>query len=84
MSYKVIPERNHDHDLKFTGIALKKIKMTVPPTIREYGSYEDIIKIFVTSQPTSFNSLELLNLDELRKTNVEDRTNRLNNHKLDD
>lgn len=81
---EVIPERNHDHDLKFTGIALKKIKMTVPPAMSGYGSCEDIIKVFVTSQPTSFDSLELPNLDEVGKTNVGDRTNRPNNHESDD
>ena len=84
LSYEVIPERNHDHDSKFTGIALKKIKMTVPPAISGYGSCEDIIKVFVTSRPSSFDWLELPNLDELGKTNVGDRTNRPNYHESDD
>ena len=49
MSYEVIPERNYNHDLKFTGISSKKIKMTVPPAMTGNGSCEDIIKVFVTS-----------------------------------
>ncbi|KAL8800740.1 MAG: hypothetical protein Q9182_004945 [Xanthomendoza sp. 2 TL-2023] len=84
MSYEVIPERNHDGDLKFIGISSKKIKMTVPPAMSGYGSCEDIIKVFVTSQPTSFDSLELPNLDELGKTNVGDKTNRPNSHESGD
>ena len=81
-SYEAIPERNND--LKFTGVSPKKIKMTVPPAISGYGSCEDVIKIFVTSQPTSFGSLELPNLDELGKTNVGDRVSRPSNHESDD
>ena len=80
MSYEVILEHNHNHDLKFTGISSKKIKMIVPHVMSEYDSCENIIKIFVTSQLTSFNSLELSNLDKIDKTNVEDRTNHSNNH----
>ena len=41
MSYEVISERNHD--LKFTGISSKKIKMTVSFAMSEYDSCEDII-----------------------------------------
>jgi len=84
MSYEVIPERNRDDDLKFTGISSKKIKMTVPPAMSGYGSCEDIMKVFVTSLPTSFDSFELPNLDELGKANVGDRTNRPNNHESED
>ena len=84
MSHEVIPERNHDRDLKFTGISSKKIKMTVPPAMSDYGSCEDIIKVFVTSQPTSFDSLELPNIDELGKIIVGDRIPRPNNHESED
>lgn len=84
LSYEVIPKRNYDRDLKFTGISSKKIKMTVPPAMSRYGSCEDIIKVFVTSQPTSFDSLELPNLDELGKTNVGDRTSRPNSYESED
>ena len=84
MSPEIIPERHHDCDSKFTGMASKKIKMTVPPTMKDYGSCEDIIKVFVTSQPTSFDLLELPNLDELGKTNVGDRTDRPDNDELED
>jgi hypothetical protein len=39
----------------------KKMKMVVPPEARVQGltSQEDIVKVFVTSRPTSFASLEL-------------------------
>ena len=81
-SYESIPERNHD--LGFTGMSSKKIRMTVPPAMSGYGSCEDIIKVFATSQPTSFDSLELPNLDELGKANVEDRMCRPSNHGVED
>ncbi|CAF9941264.1 MAG: hypothetical protein HETSPECPRED_003035 [Heterodermia speciosa] len=81
-SYEAIPERNND--LRFTGVSPKKIKMTVPPAISGYGSCEDVIKVFVTSQLTSFGSLELPNLDELGKTNVGDRVSRPSNDESDD
>ncbi|CAP61499.1 uncharacterized protein PODANS_4_1180 [Podospora anserina S mat+] len=63
-TYKVIP--SHMGDVAFQGSSSKKlIKVTVPPLLTEYGSCEDIIKIFVTSQPTSFDLLEPPNIDEL-------------------
>ena len=81
-SYEAIPERNDD--LRFTGVSPKKIKMTVPPAIGGYGWCEDVIKVFITSQSTSFGSLELPNVDELGKTNVGDRVSRPSNHESDD
>ena len=81
-SYEAIPERNHD--LGFTGMSSKKIRMTVPPAMSGYGSCEDIMKVFVTSQPTSFDLLELPNLDELGKTKIGDRMSRPSNHGLED
>ncbi|KAL7798571.1 putative caspase [Trichoderma ceciliae] len=70
-TYEAIPPRNGDQG--FTGIFLKKIQMTVPPVMHKYGSCEDIIKVFVTSQPTSFESLELPNLGELASIRTLDR-----------
>ena len=58
--------------------------MTVPPAMNEHDFCEDIVKIFVTSQPTSFDLLELPPLDELGKMNVGDRTSRSNNHESED
>jgi len=81
-SYESIPERN-DY-LGFTGKSSKRIKMTVPSAMREYGLCEDIMKVFVTSQSTSFDSLELPNLDEIGKTNVGDRMSRPSNHGSED
>ena len=84
LSYEVISEHNHNHDLKYTEMTIKKIKMTISSAMSEYNLCENIIKIFVTFQSTSFDLLELSNLDELDKTNVEDRTNHSNNHESDD
>ena len=81
-SYESIPQRNTG--LFFTGMSSKKIKMTVPPTMNGYGSCEDIIKVFVTSQPTSFDSLELPKLDELGKTSVRNRISRPSNDGSED
>jgi len=81
-SYESIPKRNHD--LGFTGMSSKKIRMTVSPAMSGYGSCEDIIKVFATSQPTSFDSLELSNLDGLGKANVGDRMCRPSNHGVED
>jgi hypothetical protein len=74
-TYEAIPARKvlRNGDVEFTGTSARKIKMTVPFVMHEYGSCEDIIKVFVTSQPTSFDSLELPNLDELAETNAGDR-----------
>jgi hypothetical protein len=58
--------------------------MTVPPIMSGYGSCEDIIKVFITSQPTLFDLLELLNLNELGKIKIEDRISRPSNHGLED
>jgi hypothetical protein len=74
-TYEAIPARKvlRNGDVEFTGTSARKIKMTVPSVMHKYRSCEDIIKVFVTSQPTSFDSLELPNLDELVKTNAGDR-----------
>ncbi|KAL9609951.1 MAG: hypothetical protein Q9167_005324 [Letrouitia subvulpina] len=81
-SYESIPKCNPD--LGFKGMSSKKIRMAVPPAMSGYGSCEDIIKVFVTSQPTSFDSLELPNLDELGKASVRDRISRPSNDRSED
>ena len=81
-SYEKIPQYNPD--LSFSGMSSKKIKMTVPPSMYGYGSCEDIIKVFVTSHPTSFDLLELPKLDELGKTSVGDRIGYTGNNGLED
>ena len=50
--------------------------MTVPDVGDQRGSCTDVIKVFVTSQPTSFESLELPGINELVPTkSAENRTN---------
>jgi Caspase domain len=56
-SYKVIPPKNGEQG--FTGTFKKKLKTVVPSEMRSHRQCEDIIKVFVTSQPTSFDLLEL-------------------------
>ena len=74
-SHEVIPPQNNS--LRFTGIFKKKLKTTVPSNIRkEDRHFEDIIKVFVTSQPTSFDLLELPKLGDPVKKNTTSRTNR--------
>ncbi len=79
-AYEAIPGRN---DARYTGTLARKIKMTVPPAMKEHGSCQDFIKVFVTSQPTWFDSLELPNLDELTKTSG-DRTGHSSSHGPED
>ena len=62
-----------DEELGFTGTSTKKLKMTVPPAMRKYGSCEDVIKVFITSQPTSFQSIDLPNFDESATTSAGSR-----------
>ncbi|ERF75188.1 hypothetical protein EPUS_08858 [Endocarpon pusillum Z07020] len=79
-TYEAVPGRN---DLRFTGTSPRKIKMTVPPAMKEYRSCKDVIKVFVTPQPTWFDSLELSSLNELAKASV-DRTNYPSSYGPDD
>ena len=74
-SHEVIPRQNNG--LRFTGTFRKKLKTTVPFNIRkEDRHFEDIIKVFVTSTPTLFDSLELPKLGDPVKKNTTSRTNR--------
>ncbi|KAF5000100.1 hypothetical protein FDECE_11286 [Fusarium decemcellulare] len=69
-TYEAIPPQKHPSDsggVRSMGRTSRKIKMTVPPVMHKQGFCMDIIKIFITSQATSFDSLELPNLDELAK-----------------
>jgi hypothetical protein len=52
--------------------------MMIPDEMREkgHGSCEDILKVFVTSQPTSFDLLELPRLGGRAKMPEADRTGR--------
>ena len=62
----------------------KKIKMTVSHVMSEYDFCENIIKVFITSQLTLFNSLKLSKLDKIDKTSVEDRISHSNNNGSED
>lgn len=66
-TYEAIPPRKDPQNgsLSLPGKLSRRIRMTVPPIMKEYGSCEDIIKVFVTSQPTSFDLLELPKLGGL-------------------
>jgi hypothetical protein len=75
-SYDVIPAKQNDR--AFTGLLTKKLKMMVPPEMRDKGHRQckDLIKVFVTSQPTSFDLLELPKLGEPVNKNTTSRTGR--------
>lgn len=66
-SYEVIPPQNSGKG--FRGMFRKKLRTIVPPEMREKGDLQcqDIIKVFVTSKPTSFDLLELPKLGESAK-----------------
>lgn len=63
--YEVIPPCSSNQNSEFTrgssGTWSKKLTMTVPLVVKEKGEKycDDVIKVFLTSQPTSFLSLEL-------------------------
>ncbi|KAG8405054.1 hypothetical protein J3459_022262 [Metarhizium acridum] len=85
-TYQAIPPRTDplNGDVAFTGMASWSIRMMVRPLMREHGSCEDIIKVLVTSQPTSFDLLELSNLDELAKMVSGSRLSHPNSHVPED
>ncbi|RYP14181.1 hypothetical protein DL765_006542 [Monosporascus sp. GIB2] len=64
--YEVIPPQNLD--MVFTGTAKRKLRMTVPSDLRESGSCEDIIKIILTTHPTTFDLFELPELGQSVKS----------------
>lgn len=63
--YEVLPSRSSNQNYEYrkgsSGIWRKKLGMTIPPKLREQGEKQcdDVVKVFLTSQPTSFLSLEL-------------------------
>ena len=69
-SYEVIPPRQVERG--FRGRSKRKLKMTVSEELRKlgYSECEDLVKVFVTSQPTSFDLLELPKLGEQAKRPV--------------
>ncbi|KAJ4344619.1 uncharacterized protein N0V89_012363 [Didymosphaeria variabile] len=76
-SYEVIPPKLPQ--LKFRGATKKKIKTTVPEELRDegYRQCQDVIKVFITSRPATFDLLELPKLNEKAKrspASEEDRT----------
>jgi hypothetical protein len=75
-SYEVVPPR--DDSEGFTGVFRKKVKTVVPPEIsnRSLKDCKDIIKVFVTSQPTSFDILELPKLGDAVKRRESGEDNR--------
>lgn len=63
-TYEAIPTQNKS--LGFMGILTKRLKTKIPLEMRNkgYQKCDDIIKIFITSEPTSFDMLELPKLGE--------------------
>jgi hypothetical protein len=69
-TYESIPAKSHDGDTQavgYPGTYEGKIKMDVPPFLRAGEPCTDIIKVFITSRATSFESLELPSLQQLKK-----------------
>lgn len=75
--YEVIPPRNRDEH--FQGMFTKKLRTVVPDEMREKGHHQcqDIIKVFVTSNPTSFDLLELPKAGESAKTKTTSRSSQV-------
>ncbi|KAI9684130.1 MAG: hypothetical protein M1829_003400 [Trizodia sp. TS-e1964] len=72
----VEPERDRKHVLE----------MTIPKEMREKGhhSCKDIVKVFVTSQPTSFDLLELPDMGGWAKTAGTDRSGKKDSSEPED
>ena len=75
-SYEVIPPRQTDQRL--TGVFRKKLKTLIPPELSSRYQMEcnDIVKVFVTSQPTTFDSLELSKMGTAPKKKDGNKTDR--------
>ncbi|KAJ3577746.1 hypothetical protein NPX13_g2820 [Xylaria arbuscula] len=72
-TYTVVAPKN---DTSYSqGILKKRIKMQIPVSMKEEGhhSCQDILKVFVTSHPTSFDSLELPKLGKPARDSVVQR-----------
>lgn len=79
-SYEAIPPRNREQG--FTGVSRKKLKTMIPDRMRENGHRvcEDVVKVFITSQPTSFDFLELPKLGDHINRNAKSRISRGDNN----
>ena len=68
--YEVVPPC--DIDKGILGKVRMKLKMTIPQAIINRGKREcnDIVKVIITDQPTSFVSLELPEIDHFTKTGL--------------
>jgi Caspase domain len=64
-TYEAIPAR--DPVDGYSGVTRKKLKMTVPAEMIREGWCEDIVKVFITAQPTSFACLEMPRVGEVAK-----------------
>ena len=75
--YSVVTPRNDGE--RFIGTTRMRVQMSVPDQMKEQGyrSCEDIIKVFVTSQPTSFDLLELPRLGGPAKASKPNRTDQV-------
>ncbi|PHH90564.1 hypothetical protein CDD83_3290 [Cordyceps sp. RAO-2017] len=75
-TYLVITPPNEEKGLR--SRAERTLTMTIPDQLKKRGhsSCVDVIKVFVTSQPTSFDLLELPKLGEQAKLNENRRFNR--------
>lgn len=76
-TYAVVTPRNDGE--RFIGTRRIKLRMRLPEKMREQGyhSCEDIIKVFITSRPTSFNLLELPKLGGHIGTGKHQRTDQV-------
>jgi hypothetical protein len=78
--YVVIPPHSSNKSKEFRkgsdGMWKKKLRMTIPKEVKQKGEKHcnDIIKIFLTTQPTSFLSIELPELGGLLERNTVSRT----------
>jgi hypothetical protein len=69
-TYEAIPAQ--DPAGSFSSMTRKKLKMIIPSEMIEKGhkQCEDIVKIFLTTQPTAFTSLEMPKIDESAKADT--------------
>lgn len=76
-TYNAVMPRN-DRE-RCTGTWTLKLQMMLPNEmkIKGYGSCEDVIKVIITSRPTSFDLLELPRLGGLAKASNPERTDRM-------
>ncbi|WAO86065.1 Hypothetical protein NCS54_00332100 [Fusarium falciforme] len=68
-----------DQSRGFSGRFSKKLRTAVPNEIRDRGfrTYDDVLKILVTSQPTSFNLFELPKIGQVGKKKSSTRNGKI-------